>query len=87
MALYSPPTLGRNDDPERPKEAMSYAEHFSIANIPFGIASGGSHAQPAPVTRLGDTVFFLADLDLPVDAATKQTFSQVSSALTPLNSG
>lgn len=57
---------------------MSYASHFSIANIPFGIASGGSHAQPSPVTRLGDTIFFLADLDLSVDAATKQTFTHVS---------
>ncbi|OIW29733.1 fumarylacetoacetase [Coniochaeta ligniaria NRRL 30616] len=54
---------------------MGYAEHFSIANIPFGIASRGSHSKPAPVTRLEDTVFFLADLDLPIDPAITQTFS------------
>jgi fumarylacetoacetase len=59
---------------------MTYAEHFSIANIPFGIASRGSHSQPVPVTRLEDTVFFLTDLDLPVDPMIKQTFSHVSSA-------
>lgn len=59
---------------------MGYAEHFSIANIPFGIGSGVSRSQPAPVTRLEDTVFFLADLHLPVDPAITQTFSHVSAA-------
>ncbi|KAI0408253.1 fumarylacetoacetase [Xylaria palmicola] len=42
---------------------MAYAEHFSIANIPYGIASDKSHSK-AVVTRLGDNVFFLGDLDL-----------------------
>lgn len=56
---------------------MGYAEHFSLANIPYGIASGGRRAEPAPATRVEDTVFFLADLDLQIDPEIKQTFSQV----------
>ncbi|KAI1738491.1 fumarylacetoacetase [Xylaria scruposa] len=42
---------------------MAYTEHFSIANIPYGIASDASHANSV-ATRLGDNVFFVADLDL-----------------------
>ncbi|KAB5545588.1 fumarylacetoacetase [Coniochaeta sp. 2T2.1] len=57
---------------------MSYAEHFSIANIPFGIASSSSHPRPAPATRLEDVVFFLADLELDVDPAVRDTFSQTT---------
>ncbi|KAI0023550.1 fumarylacetoacetase [Xylariomycetidae sp. FL0641] len=55
---------------------MTYAEHFSIANIPYGIASDGSHPDKAVVTRLGDDVIFLADLELDCKDAVKTTFSQ-----------
>jgi fumarylacetoacetase len=37
----------------------SYAHHFSLANIPFGIASSSSHPAPAAVTRIGNDVIFL----------------------------
>ncbi len=36
-----------------------YAHHFSIRNIPFGVASADSHPKPEPVTRLGNSVVFL----------------------------
>ncbi|KAI0436201.1 fumarylacetoacetase [Xylaria telfairii] len=42
---------------------MAYTEHFSIANIPYGIASDKSHSNSV-ATRLGDNVFFIADLGL-----------------------
>lgn len=40
----------------------SYASHFGINNIPYGIASSTRHPSPQCVTRIGDTVIFLADL-------------------------
>ncbi|KAJ5688868.1 hypothetical protein N7462_003260 [Penicillium macrosclerotiorum] len=39
-----------------------YKRHFSIANIPFGIASSETHPEPQCVTRLENNVIFLADL-------------------------
>lgn len=39
-----------------------YSSHFSIANIPFGVASSKSHPAPQCVTRLENTVIFLAEL-------------------------
>lgn len=36
-----------------------YAEHFSLANIPFGIASSVAHPAKSVVTRLHDNVIFL----------------------------
>ena len=36
-----------------------FAEHFSIANIPFGIASSTTHPTKSVVTRLRDDVIFL----------------------------
>ncbi|KAI8625327.1 fumarylacetoacetase [Xylariaceae sp. FL1651] len=54
---------------------MTYAEHFSIANIPYGIASDTSHAKSV-ATRLGDHVFFLADLDLHCNESIKAALSQ-----------
>ncbi|RSL71458.1 hypothetical protein CEP54_001319 [Fusarium duplospermum] len=41
---------------------MDFSHHFSDHNIPFGIASSGKHQDPQAVTRLGNTVLFLADL-------------------------
>ncbi|KAI1337460.1 fumarylacetoacetase [Xylariaceae sp. FL0016] len=55
---------------------MGYAEHFSIANIPYGIASDESHPDKSVVTRLGDNVFFLADLELGSDEALKKALAQ-----------
>ncbi|KAH9883346.1 fumarylacetoacetase [Xylariomycetidae sp. FL2044] len=55
---------------------MSYADHFSIANIPYGVASDESHPNKGVVTRLGDDVFFLADLDIECSEAVKSTFTQ-----------
>ncbi|KAH7258471.1 hypothetical protein B0J15DRAFT_445764 [Fusarium solani] len=41
---------------------MDFSQHFSQGNIPFGIASSAKHQDPQAVTRLGNTVIFLADL-------------------------
>jgi fumarylacetoacetase len=43
-------------------KSRSFAHHFSENNIPFGIASSARHVDPRPVTRLGNTVFFLENL-------------------------
>jgi fumarylacetoacetase len=59
-----------------------YASHFSLANIPYGIASKTPNEAPSVVTRLFDTVVFLDELanagllsDLP--SAIVATFKQV----------
>ncbi|KAK4986148.1 hypothetical protein LTR50_005520 [Elasticomyces elasticus] len=39
----------------------AYSDHFGINNIPFGIASSAQH-QPQCVSRIGNTVVFLAVL-------------------------
>ncbi|KAJ5980921.1 hypothetical protein N7481_008219 [Penicillium waksmanii] len=39
-----------------------YSDHFSITNIPFGVASSESHPNPQCVTRLGNKVIFLVDI-------------------------
>jgi fumarylacetoacetase len=39
-----------------------FSHHFSINNIPFGIASSVSHPQRTVATRLEDTVIFLDEL-------------------------
>jgi fumarylacetoacetase len=36
-----------------------YSSHFSLANIPFGVASSQEHPSPRCVTRLENTVIFL----------------------------
>lgn len=36
-----------------------YSSHFSLANIPFGVASSKTHPNPQCVTRLENTVIFL----------------------------
>jgi hypothetical protein len=61
----------------------SYAHHFSIANIPFGIASSSSHPTPAAVTRISNDVIFLdvlyeAGLFQAIPDLSSSTFSQVS---------
>ena len=37
-----------------------YSSHFSVKNIPFGIASNSTHAEAQCVTRIGNSVIFLA---------------------------
>lgn len=39
-----------------------YSSHFSIANIPFGVASSNNHPEPQCVTRLENKVIFLGAL-------------------------
>lgn len=39
-----------------------YMSHFSLANIPFGVASSNDHSNPQCVTRLENNVIFLAEL-------------------------
>ena len=39
-----------------------YSHHFSLANIPFGVASSKNHTNPQCVTRLENTVIFLSVL-------------------------
>lgn len=59
-----------------------YDSHFSLANIPYGIASKAPNEAPSVVTRLFDTVVFLDELanagllsDLPSEIVA--TFKQV----------
>ncbi|KAK8135392.1 hypothetical protein PG984_003332 [Apiospora sp. TS-2023a] len=54
---------------------MAYTEHFSLANLPYGIASCSAHPEKAVATRLNDFILFLADL--PLDCS-----DNVKSALT-----
>ncbi|KAI1438528.1 fumarylacetoacetase [Xylaria sp. CBS 124048] len=56
---------------------MAYIEHFSLANIPYGIASDASHPK-AVVTRVKNDVFFLADLDLNCSEAVQAALLQPS---------
>ncbi|KIN09135.1 hypothetical protein OIDMADRAFT_38004 [Oidiodendron maius Zn] len=58
-----------------------YADHFSLENIPFGIASGVSHPEKSVVTRFENDVIFLAVLAkagfLPeLTQETRKTFSE-----------
>ncbi|KAK0122192.1 hypothetical protein ONS95_010449 [Cadophora gregata] len=50
-----------------------YASHFSIANIPYGVASSAAHPAKSPATRIEDTVIFLDEL------AKNGAFSSLSS--------
>jgi len=59
-----------------------YAHHFSINNIPFGIASSASHPSKAVATRFEDTVIFLDEL-----AKHKPSLSSsIATALSSVNS-
>ncbi|KAF1962597.1 hypothetical protein CC80DRAFT_589093 [Byssothecium circinans] len=44
------------------KTAETYASHFGINNIPYGIASSSERPSPQAVTRINDEVVFLAEL-------------------------
>jgi hypothetical protein len=60
---------------------MAYSNHFSIANLPYGIASSLSdaHRERAVATRLADKVVFLSDLALDVTDEARAAFKQVGS--------
>ena len=61
-----------------------YSHHFSINNIPFGIASSSSHAHKSVVTRVGDAVIFLDEVARYYPELLKEiitTFSKVSKIL------
>ena len=58
------------------------ADHFSLTNIPFGIATSSIHPRKLVVTRLENNVIFLSELCaaglLPtLSHATVKTFSEV----------
>ncbi|PYH85164.1 fumarylacetoacetate hydrolase family protein [Aspergillus uvarum CBS 121591] len=42
--------------------SSNYSDHFSIKNLPYGVASSSTRAGPQCVTRLSNTVIFLDDL-------------------------
>ena len=42
--------------------SSEYSDHFSIANIPFGVASSEIHPNSQCVTRLENSVIFLVEL-------------------------
>lgn len=58
------------------------SDHFSIENIPFGIASSAEHPRKAVVTRFEDNVIFLDELvkidSHSISEETINTFSSVS---------
>lgn len=58
---------------------MSFSNHFSIKNVPYGIATSSSRPQKAVVTRVNDHVFFLSDLPIQASEEVKQAFAQVRS--------
>lgn len=58
---------------------MSFSNHFSIRNVPYGIATSSNHPQKAVVTRVHDHVFFLSDLPMQTSEEVKQAFAQVRS--------
>ena len=62
-----------------PAAEMDYSAHFSINNIPYGIASDHAHPERMAVTRLGNSVIYLADLELECPIKVRMALSQVSS--------
>jgi fumarylacetoacetase len=58
------------------------SDHFSIENIPFGIATSKEHPRKAVATRFEDTVIFLDELarkdSQAVSEETVKTFFSVS---------
>ncbi|KAF2684648.1 fumarylacetoacetate hydrolase FahA [Lentithecium fluviatile CBS 122367] len=55
--------------------AETYASHFRIDNIPYGIASSSKQLSLQAVTRIGDSVLFLAEL------SEQKPFSSISQPL------
>ena len=48
------------DRTSKHRATMASSELFGVHNLPFGIASSPRHSNPQCVTRLDDTVIFLA---------------------------
>lgn len=61
---------------------MSFPEHFSIRNIPYGIATSKGNPQKAVATRIHSHVVFLKDLDLGCSGEITQTFDHVRNTQT-----
>lgn len=62
---------------------MSYSEHFSLKNIPYGIATGPGHAQRGVATRIHDQVIFLKDLGIQSDEDVKHALGEVMRSRSP----
>lgn len=58
--------------------ADTYASHFGINNIPYGIASSSKRSTAQAVTRIGDEVIFLPEL------AKLPAFESISPPLAPI---
>jgi fumarylacetoacetase len=71
-----------------------YAHHFSVCNVPFGIASSKAHPEPQAVTRLENFVIFLHDCHsdglfsgidgLPQDIFTHGTLNEFAALSKPI---
>ncbi|KAF2796697.1 fumarylacetoacetase [Melanomma pulvis-pyrius CBS 109.77] len=59
-----------------------FAKHFSLSNLPYGIATSETHYRPSIVTRVQDNVYFLWDivekglLNDDISASTAQTIQE-----------
>jgi fumarylacetoacetase len=67
-----------------------FDSHFSVNNIPFGIASSAIHPNRSVATRIGDKVVFLDELAkhgllLGLTIAAIESFSQVIRQLHSFN--
>jgi len=63
--------------------STEYGHHFSVKNIPFGIASSGKHSNKQAATRIENNVVFLNDLAQagffkPVDGLPNGVFAEGS---------
>ena len=56
----------------------SYASHFGINNIPYGIASSSIRPTPQCVTRIGDDVIFLSEI------AEQESFQSIPAPLSSI---
>lgn len=56
---------------------MAYSEHFSLKNIPYGIATGPGHAHKGVATRIHDKVIFLRDLEIETSEEIRQALGEV----------
>lgn len=53
----------------------TYSSHFGVNNIPYGVASSKSRPEPQCVTRIEDSVIFLAEL------AEQEAFQKIHASL------
>jgi fumarylacetoacetase len=64
MALWTSENLVGADIHGDMAQGQDFGAHFGPENIPLGIASSTKHPSAQAVTRLGNKVIFLADLNL-----------------------